>query len=620
MLENSDKKSANQSPTKLSIAKTISIVGQLETLQIETFTQLKNLPLTCTKCDNKSTFTSEGVGGAATTNRSRPLQIKCKLCNKKTVFNNILSATLANLNMGYTVENVAMFRETVVYFTAAQKTLQDALEQAKKAATSRSRSHSPATRTNALAAFGFTVTPRSTGKTSETVDTPPTSLNSTQKRPAVSPADEPTAKKAAQVSDLGEKFEFGESTKRQSRADQPFTPRPYTQDSRKTTLLEDNRQLKLANLKLSHDVAALRAHMTNQANLCATFEARIHSLEAMIKKVYPLRAPPAKFAIATSNKFEHLADVADLDREFPPIQQGDTTTTGNPIQAPPGPPALAPANQRRSVPGFNPVQTSAGASSATHTSAQQVRIIPAAPEAADITSFSTIARRNAHKPQPPKAKPADRQLRKAAAACVLPQKAPLEFAKIRFKLANSLQIPDGSNVNMLLRAVTKFLKIRAPVMVSKIGNSIMEIYIIASDAERTRARIQEHNLEILEDIPTTAPTFAEGRTGSDFQVVQHKVVNRLSKLYQRARTQRLKACVLQGHTEIIQTAVRARVDAATPDATASAMNIDDPVESAAAAALGITIGEARAPSPSLSATAESSTALTTPDLPPLTQC
>jgi hypothetical protein len=154
------------------------------------------------------------------------------------------------------------------------------------------------------------------------------------------------------------------------------------------------------------------------------------------------------------------------------------------------------------------------------------------------------------------------------------------------------------------------MKIRSPALVSKIGNSVIEIIYNAEHDSDIREKLTARNISILDDVSASTPKFSDGSSGKSVEEIKHKIVNRLTSLYKEARTIRLRACVLQGHSEDIQTEVRARVPEPVRSPRSSVS-----LELAAAAVLG------QQPTPmDIVDSDESNSAPLTPALPLLSQC
>ena len=135
-------------------------------------------------------------------------------------------------------------------------------------------------------------------------------------------------------------------------------------------------------------------------------------------------------------------------------------------------------------------------------------------------------------------------IKRAAARAIQPRTEPLEFERVHFRLNDSRPLKRCTNAreaqNLLWNIVAK-IKIReAVVAVSKIGNSVLEIYIPSQEKDRVIKCLDESKLEVLTDYDLCAvPVYGN-------QNVTETLERRLVHMYRQAKLGNLRKCILTG--------------------------------------------------------------------------
>ena len=131
-------------------------------------------------------------------------------------------------------------------------------------------------------------------------------------------------------------------------------------------------------------------------------------------------------------------------------------------------------------------------------------------------------------------------VKRMAARALKPVTEPVEFEKIQFKVGSSAFKKQPNHVkNKVMWQILKNLKVNKEVfLASRIGNSILEIYVTKSAVEKVEALLQASEVEIVELDTFTNPTF--GKTKND-----EPIISRLAMLVNKAKLVKLKECVLR---------------------------------------------------------------------------
>ena len=140
------------------------------------------------------------------------------------------------------------------------------------------------------------------------------------------------------------------------------------------------------------------------------------------------------------------------------------------------------------------------------------------------------------------------RLEKLASTLIQPKKAPMEVSKMHIKLSDVRVLKKAaspSEARKIIWALINAQGIRDHVLeISLIGLSIVELYINAERKIEIEQVLTKKEIEILVDYnPLMVPTYAREEN------IEPRIVKRISWMYGRARTQRLKACMLEGLPE-----------------------------------------------------------------------
>jgi hypothetical protein len=581
MLEIPDQSPTTDAPTNFLLSQQPDTAQQIENTHLDSFNNIKKSLLYCIKCTKLQKFSSNGVGGAKGLNNARPLQILCNnpLCKCKTVFHIIFDATIQHIS------NLSPPHPDDRFLHLEYEAYRHKIDQATKNNTKlrtpisqRQSSKSPRSSSSPAKLDRFKYNPISSAfNNANCIPSTPTHTN---KRPRESP-----------TSDASQKRPILANGSHDSHA-------PSAADAA-VSLNEraERNQAIMANEKLVAELSETRAQMVSLREL---YDRRLSAMET--KHALELRNLQAQIAaLSQANVDRHrspsrspspIVDV-DFDEEFPAISAKSATPRAS--------------QQPSRVPGHNPISAKAkGPSSSTHQSMAAVRVVPGPSGEQNNISYSKVTAKNARNP-PATIKKA---LRNAAFACISAPKTPMEFKKLQCRLPNSLRPVPNTSTKSLIRTILRLMKIRSPALVSKIGNSVIEIIYNAEHDSDIREKLTARNISILDDVSASTPKFSDGSSGKSVEEIKHKIVNRLTSLYKEARTIRLRACVLQGHSEDIQTEVRARVPEPVRSPRSSVS-----LELAAAAVLG------QQPTPmDIVDSDESNSAPLTPALPLLSQC
>ena len=149
----------------------------------------------------------------------------------------------------------------------------------------------------------------------------------------------------------------------------------------------------------------------------------------------------------------------------------------------------------------------------------------------------------------------------AARAIALPSE-PIEFTRIHFRPHRSLKAcRSGAETRAVITNMLEKLEIynrkpykRSQVFEwSKIGNSLIEIYVPTAEAETVHNTLQKHGLTVYRDLDLLA-TPENGNSEVD---VNEITCRRLGNLLHRNRLRNLKLCILQGLPEATKTRIKA---------------------------------------------------------------
>lgn len=222
------------------------------------------------------------------------------------------------------------------------------------------------------------------------------------------------------------------------------------------------------------------------------------------------------------------------------------------------------AGNRRLVPGLKPIaprpNPTARSSVAAGQPAPSSQAPPTVPQASWATVVNKQTRREAIK------------LRKKIDKAFAPRTDPAEFVKVHIAIPNnsSLKACPPRDKRKWLRQACKSLNINKFVFdVSKIGNSIMEIYIPELAMDEVVQRLDDKGAVRIAVSHDKIPDYAPAST----EALKKSIINRLASLYRFARLVRLRECILRGYSEEIQNAVKEKtampvntIDASVPPA------------------------------------------------------
>jgi hypothetical protein len=471
------------------------IAGSLETLQLESFKLINRFPLACNKCGTFQTFKSNGVGGSPGKFGAKKLQITCGDCNSKTVYDNILSNTIQRYSEMQDAERTPEVISAHRLYTKAWADIKAANEPTPRAR--RTSSTPPASRQPSLLQFL-----NSKGITSDGRETP------CKPKPTIPPVEKQKRPRESPLADMAQKK--ANTLEVDSASDPPASPADLALSQEITRLRAENQQYILGAEKVRHELAQVRAQMVS---IQRNYELRIISLEERLagaettsRTTISRTTPAIPVPNSSSEDEESQNPEADLADAFPALPTAGSSASTS---------SSAPQS---SIPGYNPIhaQDQAGASSATHKFVAKVSAVPTPRGVQSNLSYSSAAKKNA-----PWVSPKIRKIQhRAALSCITPQKPPMEVKKIQIRLHNSIRIdPKSVSYNKVLREVLKLVKIKNVILVSKIGNSVLEFYYPAQDDEDVRTKLTAANLPILEDTVSQVPTFGNGQRGKDFSAV-----------------------------------------------------------------------------------------------------
>ena len=138
---------------------------------------------------------------------------------------------------------------------------------------------------------------------------------------------------------------------------------------------------------------------------------------------------------------------------------------------------------------------------------------------------------------------------------------PATFSKIYIRIVETKEFKavqqDPHKTALLITKLLKAIKINRQVTASsKIGNSLLELYIPDAVLPSVRKTLTELKITIIADIDVnTVPVFAKVSP----EVVKQKVINRLAYLYGRYKFINFRKCVLSGISPEMTTSVLALV-------------------------------------------------------------
>ena len=140
-----------------------------------------------------------------------------------------------------------------------------------------------------------------------------------------------------------------------------------------------------------------------------------------------------------------------------------------------------------------------------------------------------------------------KRIKKLAASIFKKKEAPLEFTRIHCKIEKSEAIKKAVDKTKLIWQMTKEMNVHRDVIaVSKIGNSIIELYVKKHKMDMVREKIKAKlGIEILDnlDLMEQSPHNKEGFNYNEL------TIKRLQYLYRKAALQNLKTCIVSGLSE-----------------------------------------------------------------------
>jgi hypothetical protein len=161
------------------------------------------------------------------------------------------------------------------------------------------------------------------------------------------------------------------------------------------------------------------------------------------------------------------------------------------------------------------------------------------------TTYATVADRGQQRRQQEAKKPlTNKSLSRLAERSIQARKEPKEFVKIQAKLNDTrpMKKARGRDKYRLIWGIVKRLGIRSHVIeVSKIGNSVIEIYVLAEAADTVRTAITNTEMELV----VVDPLVNRGELRKS-QKAAESATYRLANLLSRTRLVKLRECILKG--------------------------------------------------------------------------
>jgi hypothetical protein len=197
----------------------------------------------------------------------------------------------------------------------------------------------------------------------------------------------------------------------------------------------------------------------------------------------------------------------------------------------------------RRIPGLAPITATPATGVRPDNNTQEVQAVP-------VEQWSTVVSKQTRRH--------NKNFRRKVAQAFKPRGDPIEFTKIHIPIPSnsSLKACPPREKRRWLRQATKFMDIHKSVFeVSKIGNSIMEIYVPDHALDEVASKLEARGIERVNLQVDKTPEFA--RQGSQ-EAIQKATVNRLANLFRNAKLLRLKDCILRGYSQETQEAVKSQ--------------------------------------------------------------
>jgi hypothetical protein len=178
------------------------------------------------------------------------------------------------------------------------------------------------------------------------------------------------------------------------------------------------------------------------------------------------------------------------------------------------------------------------------------------------TSYASVAQAAANRPV------TSRRHNAIAAKMLAPKTRPAaNFSKVYVTVTDNRALKrcqSMADVNATVRASLKYYGVNNLVhKFSKIGNSLLELYFVEENEEELIERLHNKSVQYSYDMPTERPGV---QLQLPAEVLAAKTVNRLTRLYERAKFVKLREAILRGHPEAIRNTVLAAAEAATTPA------------------------------------------------------
>lgn len=175
-------------------------------------------------------------------------------------------------------------------------------------------------------------------------------------------------------------------------------------------------------------------------------------------------------------------------------------------------------------------------------------------QSAASTSYANVAKAGPKMNMPTSKK----GWKKVTASMIRPVQEPLEFSKLHLTITDSRPLKRCKNareVNALLRKLLIHIGIANQVLLfSKIGNSILEIYVPTKDLRDIVGKIEAKEIQLN---PGYNPTEVPAHVVEDEAIerMEAKAIKRVAFLYCRAWLKKLKECIFDGFDESFRTKV-----------------------------------------------------------------
>lgn len=214
------------------------------------------------------------------------------------------------------------------------------------------------------------------------------------------------------------------------------------------------------------------------------------------------------------------------------------------IAGPRGGPAARPAPQRQAPVAMALVQPALPGS--------RPPVVAVEPQPVE-RSYAEMARTGTGSPSFSK-----RTIRRRAATLLLARtEEPLEFAKVHVKMTDSRQLKkckSSQETNQLIGEAIRHIGARRETFAfSKIGNSMLELYVPAKKLDEVKETIKRNGAVVEEGFDATAIPVYTRQTAEQAKAF---AIRRLAFLYRRATLVNLRSCILSGFPEDVQQAVR----------------------------------------------------------------